>query len=94
MADDDEYAVHSKGKLRLKTDNEKSKKKKKKRDKERIEKNVTTNEIPREIIQISEPSGGSRFTKAELSFKKMQEKMQHKRIMEKASTTHKQQVFR
>jgi protein FAM32A len=89
MADSDEYAVHSKGKLKLKTDTEKSKKKRKKRDKEKIEKNVTTNEIPRDTIQINE-SSGSRFTKAELAFKKMQEKTQNKRIMERASQTHKQ----
>lgn len=87
----DEYASVSRGRLKLKTDSEISKKKKKKKskDKERemIEKTST------ETIQIVPTSSESaRYTKAELAFKKQQEKIQQQRIMEKAKKTHKQQV--
>ncbi|XP_062546695.1 protein FAM32A-like [Armigeres subalbatus] len=94
----DEYEHVSRGKLKLKSDSEiKKKKKKKSKDKEKL----------REKVEKSlEQSGGSSaeqartqaapvgrvLTKAEESFKKMQDKMQKKRIMDKASMTHKQRV--
>lgn len=86
----DEYSSVSRGRLKLKTDSEISKKKKKKKskdkEKEMIEKTST------ETIQIVSTSESSRYTKAELAFKKQQEKIQQQRIMEKAKKTHKQQV--
>lgn len=69
----DEYAKVARGKLKLKTDGEISKKKKKRKDKDR-ESDAVAN-IDRETIQISESSGERKLTKAELSFKKMQDKM-------------------
>uniref|UniRef100_A0A1Q3FBB3 Putative nbp2b protein n=1 Tax=Culex tarsalis TaxID=7177 RepID=A0A1Q3FBB3_CULTA len=95
----DEYEYAARGKLKLKCDSDIKKKKKKKskdKDKEKL----------REKVKKSlEQSGGSSsqnqqqvkptgrvLTKAEESFKKMQEKMQKKRIMDKASMTHKQRV--
>lgn len=89
----DEYTQVARGKLKLKTDGEQSSKKHKKCKKKSkdIEKAIKTNEISSDTVQIKERDE-SKFTKAELSFKKMQEKMQHKRVIEKASTTHKQQV--
>lgn len=70
----DEYEKVARGKLRLKTDGEISKKKKKKRDKER-EREQAAN-VDASVIQIVEPtSSGRPLTKAEESFKKMQDKM-------------------
>jgi protein FAM32A len=70
----DEYAKVSRGKLKLKTDGEISKKKKKKKDKDR-EREAVAN-IDRETIQVNEPTSSERkLTKAEMSFKKMQDKM-------------------
>lgn len=76
----DEYSKVARGKLKLKTDGEISKKKKKK-DKKR-EKEAAAN-IDRETIQISEPSSSSerKLTQAELSFKKMQDKMVWKSLL-------------
>jgi protein FAM32A len=69
----DEYAKVSRGKLKLKTD-EISKKKKKKKEKDR-ERDAVAN-IDRETIQVNKPSSSERkLTKAEMSFKKMQDKM-------------------
>jgi protein FAM32A len=70
----DEYAKVARGKLKLKTDGEISKKKKKKKDKER-EREAAAN-VDTSTIQIVEPSSYERkLTKAEQSFKKMQDKM-------------------
>lgn len=70
----DEYAKVARGKLKLKTDGEISKKKKKRKDKDQ-EREAVAN-IDRETIQISESAASERkLTKAELSFKKMQDKM-------------------
>ncbi|XP_070504135.1 protein FAM32A-like [Chironomus tepperi] len=85
----DDYAQYTKGKLKLKTDSEISKKKKKKKSSKKDEEQKIA-ETDRDTVKIKE--GQERFTKAELAFKKMQEKMQNKRIKEKAQTTHKQQV--
>jgi len=84
----DEYAKVSRGKLKLKTDGEISKKKKKKKDKEKELEKIA--QIDSSQIEIRQET--RKLTKAEESFKKMQDKMQKKRILEKASTTHKQQV--
>lgn len=87
----DEYAQCTKGKLKLKTDGEISKKKKKKSSKKKSEEKIA--QTSKDTIQLSSSSREERFTKAELAFKQMQDKMQKKRIMEKAQTTHKQQVI-
>ena len=65
----DEYAKVAKGKLKLKTDGELSKKKKKKRDKEKEREKIANVEIS--TVQQSV----RKLTKAEESFKKMQDKM-------------------
>lgn len=91
----DEYAKVSRGKLKLKTDGEISKKKKKRKDKEREREKIAN--FDSSTVEITQPESSSterKLTKAEQSFKKMQDKMQKKRIMEKASVTHKQQVER
>lgn len=70
----DEYAKVARGKLKLKTDGELSKKKKKKKDKEKDNHRVSN--IDTSLIQVSEASSSQRkLTKAEESFKKMQDKM-------------------
>ncbi|XP_037824786.1 protein FAM32A [Lucilia sericata] len=89
----DEYACVSKSKLKLKNDGGIKKKKKKSKDKDK--------DKEREALQQTlqqQQSGGSKakperqLTKAELAFKQQQEKMRNKRIMDKASTTHKERV--
>lgn len=71
----DEYEKVSRGKLKLKTDGDGSKKrKKKKRDRERERESIAN--VDSSVIQITEPtSSGRPLTKAEESFKKMQDKM-------------------
>lgn len=70
----DEYAKVSKGKLKLKSDSEISKKKKKKKDKDREREKIANTSS--ETINIApETSTGRKLTKAEQSFKKMQDKM-------------------
>ncbi|CRK92384.1 CLUMA_CG005924, isoform A [Clunio marinus] len=89
----DEYAKVARGKLKLKCDSEISKKKKKKKNKEKEREMIAnTDKSTIEIVQAQDVSTERKLTKAEISFKKMQDKMQKKRILEKASTTHKQQV--
>ncbi|XP_038111665.1 protein FAM32A-like [Culex quinquefasciatus] len=94
----DEYQHAARGKLKLKSDSEiKKKKKKKSKDKdkeklrEKVEKSLEQSGSGNGQQQQVKPTGRV-LTKAEESFKKMQEKMQKKRIMEKASMTHKQRV--
>uniref|UniRef100_A0A182PBL1 Uncharacterized protein n=1 Tax=Anopheles epiroticus TaxID=199890 RepID=A0A182PBL1_9DIPT len=99
----DEYQHASRTKLKLKNDSEtkkKQKKKDKKKEKEKIFRAVQ-NETGREQQQhqqkqptssTSASTQGRVLTKAEESFKRMQEKMQNKRIVEKAQMTHKQRV--
>ena len=70
MSSKDEYAKVARGKLKLKTDGELSKKKKKKKSKDK----ESLGNIDRETIQIKE-TGGRSLTKAEQSFKNMQDKM-------------------
>lgn len=74
----DPYANVAKSKLKLKTDSDISKKKKKhkSRDKDKDEEKIAN--VDTETIQMPAPEtskGGLKFTKAELSFRKMQEKM-------------------
>ncbi|EAT38322.1 AAEL009779-PA [Aedes aegypti] len=94
----DEYEHVSRGKLKLKSDSDiKKKKKKKSKDKEKLREKVEktleeSGTSSREQDRSQAPPSGRVLTKAEESFKKMQEKMQKKRIMEKASMTHKQRV--
>ncbi|XP_055638778.1 protein FAM32A [Toxorhynchites rutilus septentrionalis] len=96
----DEYQYASKSKLKLKCDSEIKKKKKKSKDKEKLREKVAKSveqssgkDNANSQSNQSQPSAPGRvLTKAEESFKKMQEKMQKKRIMDKASMTHKQRV--
>jgi hypothetical protein len=64
----DEYAKVARGKLKLKTDGEISKKKKKKKDKEK-------ERVDKIMAEVGTSKPASELTKAELSFKKMQDKM-------------------
>lgn len=72
----DEYEHVARSKLKLKTDSSKISKKKKK-DKKNREKLEREHEQQREALNDSQSSAAPRrtMTKAELSFKKMQEKM-------------------
>lgn len=98
----DEYQHVSKSKLKLKNDSDakkKHKKKDKKKEKERVMRAVLEDPGKGEDRKQQQHSqagasaaGGRTLTKAEESFKKMQEKMQNKRIVEKAQMTHKQRV--
>jgi protein FAM32A len=99
----EEFEKVSRGKLKLKTDESDGqsmkKKKKKSKDKEKMRSSGSGSsrshdKIEVEVKRLDTGSGErkSKLTKAELAFKNMQNKMQTKRIMEKASTTHKQQV--
>lgn len=67
----DEYDQVARGKLRLKTDSSKVSKKKKKKDKKQRE------QLERELEERQKNSQASarQMTKAEQSFKKMQDKM-------------------
>nr|CAH7736382.1 unnamed protein product [Callosobruchus chinensis] len=86
----DPYAVAAKGKLKLKCDTGIKKKKKKKDDKKLIEKVIKTVETEEQVQQQPKPQQTK--TKAELAFLQQQEKMKTKRILEKASQTHKERV--
>ncbi|XP_055526637.1 protein FAM32A [Wyeomyia smithii] len=97
----DEYQHVSKGKLKLKCDAEiKKKKKKKSKDKEKLreklektmEQSSGGSSNTTSSSQGQPQASGRILTKAEAAFKNMQDKMQKKRIMEKASMTHKQRV--
>lgn len=119
----DEYEHVARSKLKLKTDSNKisKKKKKDKKKREKLERELDQEQhYNREKIDNAPQAPVRSMTKAELSFKKMQEKMvniqcenikkkchsnkfkmtkllpcvlqQEKRIMEKASQTHKQRV--
>ncbi|XP_065163111.1 protein FAM32A [Atheta coriaria] len=82
---DDPYQHVAKGKLSLKGDSG-IKKKKKKKDKEK-----KLEEAARMIVKDKE-APELKKTNAELAFKKMQEKNQIKRILDKANMTHKERV--
>ncbi|EAA06587.4 AGAP000425-PA [Anopheles gambiae str. PEST] len=101
----DEYQYVSKSKLKLKNDSDtkkKHKKKDKKKEKEKVFRAVLEDPGKGEDRHQQQQQGqgqgqtsaasGRVLTKAEESFKKMQEKMQNKRIVEKAQMTHKQRV--
>lgn len=70
-----DYDCVARGKLKLKSDGEiKKKKKKKDKDKEKIKEKIE--KVSSDTIEIKSPSSsGRQLTKAEISFKKMQEKM-------------------
>lgn len=77
----DEYDLVARGKLKLKTDSisskdKKKKKKEKKRERERLERGVRQEQetIDEEVRANAAPKGAT-MTKAEMSFKKMQQKM-------------------
>lgn len=73
----DEYAKVSRGKLKLKTDGEISKKKKKKKDKEKEREKIANSDSSTIQINSEQESSSTtrKLTKAEMSFKKMQDKM-------------------
>lgn len=71
----DEYAKVSRGKLKLKTDSEIFKKKKKKSKKTKDDDRVIVDKDTVEIASQEASSSGRSLTKAEISFKKMQDKM-------------------
>jgi hypothetical protein len=80
----DEYENVSRGKLKLKIDCEISKKKKKKKNKDKDKEKEKISNVDKDTIQINSSEGSNKsqlmYTKAELSFKKMQEKMVSERF--------------
>lgn len=70
----DAYANVARGKLKLKTDGEITKKKKKNHDKEKVREQVQKTDP--DTVEVAQPdtSPERKLTKAEMSFKKMQEK--------------------
>ncbi|XP_066248316.1 protein FAM32A [Euwallacea similis] len=89
MDSDDPYAHVAVGKLNLKKD-EGIKKKKRKNKKKLLEQVVKSMENSQTESKPQQPH--STKTKAELAFLEQQEKMRTKRILEKASMTHKERV--
>ncbi|XP_004530473.1 protein FAM32A-like [Ceratitis capitata] len=92
----DAYEFVAKSKLKLKNDSEhkkkkKSKHKRKEKVKERAKESLQTS-VNESLEDKITSSSAPKLTKAELAFKQQQEKMRNKRIMEKASTTHKERV--
>ncbi|XP_067634741.1 protein FAM32A-like [Eurosta solidaginis] len=92
----DAYDFVAKGKLKLKNDDKANKKKKskhkhKEKDKERAKEALQTS-VNESLEDKVTSSTAQKLTKAELAFKQQQEKMRNKRIMERASTTHKERV--
>ncbi|KAL1497039.1 hypothetical protein ABEB36_008067 [Hypothenemus hampei] len=87
--EEDPYAQVAVGKLKLKKDGI-IKKKKNKKNKKFLEQVVNTIESNSEGSDM--PQKQETKTKAELAFIEQQEKMRTKRIMEKASMTHKERV--
>lgn len=81
----DDYENVSRGKLKLKIDCDVSKKKKKKKSKDKDKEKEKIANVDNDTIQITTPEGSKtselKFTKAELSFKKMQEKMVRKKLI-------------
>uniref|UniRef100_A0A1A9Z8K2 Protein FAM32A n=1 Tax=Glossina pallidipes TaxID=7398 RepID=A0A1A9Z8K2_GLOPL len=94
----DEYDGATKSKLKLKNDCGIKKKKRKNKDKnkhkqkEALQQNAEVDKCQRNFIIKHESTEQRTFTKAELAFKQQQEKIRNKRILEKATTTHKQRV--
>ncbi|XP_017779380.1 PREDICTED: protein FAM32A [Nicrophorus vespilloides] len=84
---EDPYELVVKDKMKMKGDS--SIKKKKKKDKNLLDQ---VSMVAESVPQKPEESSDSKRTKAELAFKKMQEKNQTKRILEKACMTHKERV--
>lgn len=73
----DEYEQVARGKLKLKTDSNKisKKKKKDKKNREKLEREHEHHQHNEKLNGIQSSAPGRTMTKAELSFKKMQEKM-------------------
>ncbi|XP_065340321.1 protein FAM32A-like [Cloeon dipterum] len=102
---EDEYAAFAGGKLKIKKNEgvESASKKKKRKDKHKKKLELRIPKIV-EAAKSSEDDADSRdaadnpsnperrYTKAELAFKKQQEKIQSERIHNKAMKTHKQRV--
>ncbi|XP_055912353.1 protein FAM32A-like [Eupeodes corollae] len=87
----DEYDCVQRNKLKLKIDDSSSKKKKKKsKEKKKLQQAAAAAAVY--VEETTKKAPERKLTKAEQSFKSMQEKMQTKRITEKASLTHKQRV--
>ncbi|XP_005190370.1 protein FAM32A [Musca domestica] len=88
MSDEYSYSCVAKGKLKLKNDaGVKKKKKKKSKDKEK-----EREDLQQALSSERSSSNSISLTKAEIAFKQQQEKMRNKRILEKATTTHKERV--
>ncbi|XP_056644641.1 protein FAM32A [Diorhabda carinulata] len=89
--ENDPYAIPTKSKLKLKCDTS-IKKKKKKKDKllEKVSKTIEAETNTQQTIDEQKPKLTK--TKAEIAFLQQQEKMKMKRILEKASQTHKERV--
>eukprot|EP00116_Pleurobrachia_bachei_P016849 sb/3477111/ len=80
------------GKLKLKgvKDGKVNKKKKKKRVTEEAAK--ATLEEEKHTVVVDTPASGTRKTKAEIAFKKAQEKREGDKILKKAQVSHKERV--
>ncbi|XP_059476628.1 protein FAM32A-like [Neocloeon triangulifer] len=101
---DDDYAAFAGGKLKIKKNEgvESASKKKKKKDKEkkRLDQKIQKVVDAAKSSEDDDSKDGHetsnvptrRYTKAELAFKKQQEKIQNERINNKAMKTHKQRV--
>jgi len=92
----EEYDFVAKGKLNLKSDSQ-IKKKKKKRSKvkeleEMQKQQIELEQAAAQRVKTNSSKSERKLTKAEQAFKQQQEKMRNKRIMERASTTHKERV--
>ncbi|ETN59785.1 NBP2b protein [Anopheles darlingi] len=99
MADEYEHVNKSKLKLRVESDiKKKHSKKSKKKSKDKTKMQIVledarkSEQSQRQTSTTPNQPYGRVLTKAEEAFKKMQEKKEHKRIVEKAQMTHKQRV--
>ncbi|XP_050081738.1 protein FAM32A [Anopheles aquasalis] len=99
MADEYEHVNKSKLKLRVESDiKKKHSKKSKKKSKDKTKMQIVledarqSEQSHRQTTTPPNQPYGRVLTKAEEAFKKMQEKKEHKRIVEKAQMTHKQRV--
>ncbi|XP_044751409.1 protein FAM32A-like [Coccinella septempunctata] len=90
MASDDPYANVREGKLKLKRDD--GIKKKKKAKSKKLSEEQMQNLLEDGIEKKPELSSKQKRTKAELAFLEQKEKNQAKRILEKATMTHKERV--
>lgn len=88
-----EYDIVVNGKLKLKSDLDVKKGKTAKKNKtgKKLKKNYVEN-FEESYPKQQKVEAHKKPTKAEVTFKKMREKMENKRILEKAAMTHKQKV--